>query len=187
MAGEFLSTEQVCLQDFVLPNFPSKKVLPKLGARVFHTECRYDMILGCDVLHVFGVVLDFDTDNIICDRISLPMREFPKANTVEVLLHDLLDCIMDNNGDSSLDNTYAININESKYDTADPVKIAESCTHLTEEQCKDLANLLTNFLKLFNNELKSFTDEKIHLDIDPTITPHRFLLMCLRNVVVQTG
>jgi len=134
------------------------------------------MILGCNFLHTFGVVLDFDTNNIICDGISLPMREFPtatdKANTIEVLLHNLLDHIMDNDGDSSLNNMYAININESKYDAADPVKIAESCTHLTKEQCKNLTNLPTKFLKLFNNELKSFTDEKIYLDIDPTVTPH---------------
>ena len=39
LAGTFASTEQVCLEDFSLPDFHPKWTLPKLKACVFHAEC----------------------------------------------------------------------------------------------------------------------------------------------------
>ena len=39
LAGEFSSSEQVCLQEFALQEFHAKRTLPKLKARVFHTDC----------------------------------------------------------------------------------------------------------------------------------------------------
>ena len=35
----FTSTEQVCLEDFRLPDFHPERTLPKLKARTFHAEC----------------------------------------------------------------------------------------------------------------------------------------------------
>ena len=39
LARTFASTEQVCLEDFSLPDFHPKRTLPKLKARVFHADC----------------------------------------------------------------------------------------------------------------------------------------------------
>ena len=177
LAGTFSSTEKVCLQDVSLPEFHSKRTLPKCSARVFHADCRYDIIVGRDVLRSFGILLDFKTDSIVTDSISLPMRLFPtktsEVSVVEQLIQDFVDrCIVDDE-DNSSEEQYVSTIKDSKYEAADPVKIADACKHLSMEQRLDLAELLAKFPILFNNELKVFTDEKIHLDIDPKVSPHR--------------
>ena len=41
------------------------------------------------------------------------------------------------------------------------------------EQQEDLFKHLSKFDVLFNNKLKTFTDKKIHLEVDPSVVPHR--------------
>ena len=60
----------------------------------------------------------------------------------------------------------------SKYDATDIETIVRRCTHLCPQQQDDLLDVLSRFPKLFNNELDVYPHEKIHLDIDPTISPH---------------
>ena len=188
LAGTFSSSEQVCLEDFSLPDFHPKRTLPKLKARVFHADCRYDMIIGRDVLRAFGIRLDFEDNCIACDGVSVPMREFPNdpdIPPIEHLLQDYLDRI-ENDGDSSPDDNFASEILDSSYEPADIRKIADSCTHLTPEQRDDLYKLLSKFDVLFNNKLKTFTDEKIHLDIDETVPPHRSRAYAVPHVHKRT-
>ena len=191
LAGSFSSSEQVTMNDLILPEFSSKRSFPTLKAQVFHAPCRYDMIVGRDVLRAFGVKLDFEEDCIVSRGVSRPMREFPNdlpkdVTAVDSLLQDFIDYTLDDEDDDCLDDDEASiasegsnedgfvqEILDSKYDAVDPRKIADSCTHLTQEQRDDLAKLFSKFTKLFNGELRAFTDEKIHLDIDPTVTPHR--------------
>ena len=179
LAGTFSSSEQVCIQDFLLPEFNTKRTLPKLDAKVFHADCRYDMIVGRDVLRAFGIKLDFEEDAIVSGDVSVPMREFPTATPtsepVDQLLNDFLDRLSEDDEDinPSSEEAYTKEILESKYDAADPKAIAESCKHLTPEQRDDLAKLLSKFDVLFNGELRAFTDEKIHLEVDPTVPPTR--------------
>ena len=180
LAGSFSSSEQLCVHDFVLPEFSSKQKLTKLKANVFNAECRYDMIVGRDVLRAFGIKLDFEDDCIVANDVSVPMRPFPKATPtmepVDQLLADYVDRLSDNDEDTSStsdDEAHATEILESKYDAMDPKKIAEGCKHLTPEQREDLAKLLSKFDVLFNGELRKFTDERIHLEVDPTVPPTR--------------
>ena len=77
LAGTLASTEQVCLEDFSLPDFHPKRTLPKLKACIFHADCRCDMIVGHDVLHAFGIQLDFEEGRLVCDGVSIPMHELP--------------------------------------------------------------------------------------------------------------
>ena len=60
----------------------------------------------------------------------------------------------------------------SKYDAMDIETIVHCCTHLCPQQQDDLLDVLSRFPKLFNNELNVYPHEKIHLDIDPTVSPH---------------
>lgn len=180
LAGDFTSKEQVCINDIVLPEFNSKQALHKLGAKVFDADCRYDMILGRDFLRAFGVKMDFEDNTIVVNDVSRSMRAFPKPKqeddellAVDVLLHEYLDEQEVNDEDSlSSDEAYA-DILESRYDGATPEEIAASCTHLTQSQRDDLAKLFSKFEKLFDGKLRKFTDEQIHLDVDPTVPPKR--------------
>ena len=187
LAGTFTSKEQVCLEDVVLPEHQAKQVLPKMNAKVFHAECRYDMIIGRDILRAFKIQLDFDGDNVIVDGISKPMRPFPESvdglRPVDVLLHDFLDRIdpVFNDEDDESSDGDEVNILEdgfadildSKYDKVTPEQIAAQCTHLTQDQRDDLVKLFSKFETLFDGNLRKFTDEQIHLDVDPTIPASR--------------
>ena len=52
------------------------------------------------------------------------------------------------------------------------MKIANLCTHLMKSQQDDLAKLFEKFETLFDGTLHKYTNEKIHLDINSTVTPH---------------
>ena len=61
----------------LLPEIHQDIVLPELQARVFTTPCQYDIILGCDALHHFQIILDFNNNIIESSTFSIPMRSFP--------------------------------------------------------------------------------------------------------------
>ena len=181
LAGTFSSKEQVCINDLILPEFNDKKSLYKLGAKIFDADCRYDMILGRDALRAFKAKFDFDDQVIVVDNVSRPMREYPRnlygddLLPTDILLQEYLDEQEFNDGEwfnDSPDDIFA-EMAESKYDGATPKEIADQCTHLTPEQRRDLEKLFAKFEKLFDGKLRAFTDEKVHLDIDPSIRPHR--------------
>ena len=50
LAGSFKSSEEIVLGDLGFPELHSKQSLPELKAMVFHAPCRYDVIIGRDVL-----------------------------------------------------------------------------------------------------------------------------------------
>ena len=179
LAGTFTSTEQVCINDVILPEYNSKRVLPKMPAKVFTADCRYDIIIGRDMLRAFGMKLDFELCEITCANITRAMREFPKSKDdllpVDILLQEYLDDMEDDDeddDDSTSDDLYA-EMMDSKYEGTTPAEVAQSCKHLTQEQRDDLEKLLSKFDKLFDGKLRKFTDEKIHLEVDPNVPSHR--------------
>ena len=178
LGGTFNSTEQVCIEELSFPEFFAKRKLPKLSARVFHADCRYDMIVGRDVLRAFGVLLDFEGDQMQCDGSTIPMRTFPTDTAssgnyaLDFLLNEYIDRA-ENDETPISDDLYADEILDSSYEAADPRKIADGCTHLPPDKREDLFKLFSKFPILFNGKLKKFTDEQIHLEVDPTVTPHR--------------
>ena len=90
LAETFTGREQVCPQEVVLPEHQPKQALHKTDAKVFHAECRCDVIVGRDVLRAFGIKLDFESDAVVVDGVSRPMRSFPEpaqdVNSVDILL-----------------------------------------------------------------------------------------------------
>ena len=65
-----------------------------------------------------------------------------------------------------------VEINQSKYETADVDKVVRSCTHLTQNQQNDLRGVLEKYPKLFDDTLGTYPDEKIHLDLKDDAVPH---------------
>ena len=63
-------------------------------------------------------------------------------------------------------------IKESKYESADIDKVVRGCSHLSQNQQNDLRNVLEQHPILFNNELKTYPDEQIHLDLKEGAIPH---------------
>ena len=61
----------------------------------------------------------------------------------------------------------------SAYGPADLRSVAQACTHLSLKQQNKLYEVLSQYRQLFDGILRVFPDKKIHLDVDPSVTPHR--------------
>lgn len=200
MAGTFTSDSIITLRDVVLPEFRRNMALPELQARIFHADCRYDIILGRDALRHFRLTLDFNNNTIICAGNSQPMRPFPSvplSELPELAEHLLLDHYEshllepprspndevfapaptsdnESSGSSSIeDDSFAVDILDSDYSKVDLSEYVRRCTHLSQTQQNSLFEVLNRHQTLFDGVLRVYTEETIHLDVDPTVPPKR--------------
>ena len=79
LAGPMSSNLSVTMERLVFPEFFKTRIVDKANARVFHTECRYDAIIGRDLLQELGMVLDFKHTKMTWDDCSVPMRSYPSS------------------------------------------------------------------------------------------------------------
>ena len=61
LAGTFTSNQEIQLEQVMLPEFFKTRKIDYVQAKIFTTPCRYDMILGRDLLNDLGIILDFKT------------------------------------------------------------------------------------------------------------------------------
>ena len=82
MAGNFQSNQQLSLSTISLPEL-SDLTLPNLNARMFNAKCRYDLILGRDILSHFGIDIDFKSQWISgTTGSSIHLRQFPSSTAL---------------------------------------------------------------------------------------------------------
>ena len=174
MAGEFSSNRQVTLTTTRLPELCRDIALPELHARVFTAPCRYDIILGRDALRHFKIIIDFKNNIIESSDASIPMRPFPlnfqnPAHLAAQLNSELLDPTQD----AFVLSTLSDSILAADYQAVDITTVVQNCTHLNPDQQNKLATVLNDFTDMFDGVLRHYPDEEIHLDIDPSVRPHR--------------
>ncbi len=63
---------------------------------------------------------------------------------------------------------------DTKYQAARPEQVAEQQQHLTAAQRDDIQRLVATYPKLFSNELRSYPNRKIHLELEPGAIPKHF-------------
>ena len=79
MAGNFQSNQQLSLSTVSLPKL-SDLTLPNLNARMFNAKCRYDLILGRDILSHFGIDINFKSQRISGPTgSSIHLHQFPSS------------------------------------------------------------------------------------------------------------
>jgi len=76
----------------------------------------------------------------------------------------------DDNGIDDID-TFVTEILDAKHDKVNPMEVAAKQEHLSPAQRRQLAELLRNYGKLFDGQLKVYPHRKIHLEVDPNATP----------------
>ena len=106
LAGTMKSNQEVSLDRIVFPEFFKTRVVDTIQARVFHAPCRYDCIIGRDLLTDIGMTLDFKNLKMSWDECHVPMREFsslikprkndgffkgPEPTVAEQLYYDALE------------------------------------------------------------------------------------------------
>ena len=74
---------------------------------MFHSECRYDVIIGRDVLNTLGIAMDFTKKEIMWDKAVVLMCSYTQIEKDDLpVAQQLLDEILDEDYDD--DNTAAI-------------------------------------------------------------------------------
>ena len=101
LAGSFPADESIILKNDLLPEFHRTRHLDNLQAKIFYQTCRYNMILGRDLMNDHGIVLNFDLKSMEWDKSIVAMREHPiNMSTTSFamnLLSDAIDGGLDNN------------------------------------------------------------------------------------------
>ena len=70
----FNNPEEVLIADCKCPEFGSRWI-PDITSDVFHARCRYDMIIGRDLLIPMGIIINFNNYTIQWIEHSIPMKE----------------------------------------------------------------------------------------------------------------
>ena len=94
LAGNFTANESIILKNVLLPEFHRTRRLDTLEAKIFDQTCRYDMILGCDLMNDLGIVLNFELKSMEWNKAIVAMREHPiNVSTTSFATNLLLDAI----------------------------------------------------------------------------------------------
>ncbi len=77
MAGTFTSNQALTCNNVSFPEFFRARSFESVGARIFFSECRYDVIFGRDLISQMGLILDFKDGYMEWDGQNVVMRAFP--------------------------------------------------------------------------------------------------------------
>ena len=80
-AGLFSATGQVFLDQIILPEFDKTKRISGNSAYVFNSPCKYDMIVGRDILNKIGLTLCFAEKTMWWIDYTVPMKTDDFLNT----------------------------------------------------------------------------------------------------------
>ena len=182
LASSFTADESIILKNVLLPEFHHTRRLDTLQAKIFDQTCRYDMILGRDLMNDLGIFMNFDSKSMEWDKSIVAMREHPiNTSTNSVATNLLLDAI-DQPSDlhyqannANTDGYKSKTISTSLYEPANLQDIMDKCNYLLPQQHQQLYSMLQKFHKLFDGQLKTFKGPPVHLQLikNPKPVRHR--------------
>ena len=76
LSGTLSSSRCVKLSHIALPEFHRQRFIDEASAMVFDATCRYDVIVGRDLLTRIGMSLDFGSKEMIWENVSVAMRPY---------------------------------------------------------------------------------------------------------------
>ena len=206
LASSFTADESIILKNVLLPEFHHTHRLDTLQAKIFDQTCRYDMILGRDLMNDLGIFMNFDSKSMEWDKSIVAMREHPiNTSTNSVTTNRLLDAIDD--GLDNIDGTFVLDqpsdlhyqannantdgyksktISTSLYEPANLQDIMDKCNYLLPQQRQQFYSMLQKFHKLFDGQLKTFKGPPVHLQLieNPTPIRHRPYSVPTSNLTV---
>ena len=193
LASNFTANESIILKNVLLPEFHRTRRLDTLQAKIFNQMCRYDMILGQDLMNDLCIALNFELKSMEWDKAIVAMREHPmNASTTSFATNLLLDAI--DGGLDTNDSTFVLDqpsnlhyqannanpdgyksktISTFLYEPANLQDIVDKCNYLLPRQCQQLYQMLQKFHKLFDGQLKTFKGPPVHLQLIENPKPVR--------------
>ena len=76
LAGKMTSNRTVKLEHINFPEFFKTRVIDEFECRVFEADCRYDAIIGRDLMAQIGMILDFKDQKVTWDGVSVDMKKW---------------------------------------------------------------------------------------------------------------
>ena len=138
--GVFSTNSTITLDSVKFPEF-GNHCIPRITADMFDSlTCQYDVILGCDILKLMGVLIDFQTHTINWMGRTVPMKSRKEIshNAVDQCLDSYYNHL-DDEADEDFDllaELYAddIVIMDRKYQAVSPEEVVQQLHHLTKAQ-----------------------------------------------------
>jgi len=164
LAGKLKANEAVKLSDIVLQELDPHRTIECVTFQVFDAPCRYDAIIGRNVLTKLGIILDFKNKTIEWDEkltsmVMVPLPPQLQCND-DAFRSDTIGKVDDSGYHSKT-------IRESNYGKVDVGEVVNACSHLSSSQKRDLKRVLQKFETLFDGVLKVYPDEKISFGFGP--------------------
>ena len=133
-------------------------------------KCRYDMIIGRDLLEALGMDFLFSKGIMTWDNAEVPMKPHDSFNNENIdayenevlLMHD-----PDTTESERIQQTL-----DAKYSPADLAKEVEKCTELALDQREMLLTRLKTFEHLFDGTLGTWKTDPIKIELKPEAKPY---------------
>ena len=171
-AGSF-NTNSKCKISFVLPEFHENR---DITANVYvdnssNEDCKYDMIIGRDLLSALGIDLVFSEGVMLWDNAIVPMRA---TSWLSIHNIDLYEAHIHHMNDPLTSEAARIqSILDIKYAPADIAETISSCANLDPEEKTALKNLLNKYEDLFDGTLGKWKTAPVDIELkDPTAKPY---------------
>jgi len=156
----------------LLPEFSQSKIFDcEADVKIVKDgEVTYDLIVGIETMAHWNAVLDFGKQEMTIDEQTISMRHPDSLSKKRNLLNTYRQATEPH---STKEETERVTrILDAKYDKADLPKIVEdNCSHLTDDQQRDLLALLEKHTPMFAGKLGQWKDEYVHFDLKEGETP----------------
>jgi len=152
-AAGIVQTKHKAQIRFTLPEFYENTII-KHNAHVLTSDMSYDMIIGRDLLKLLGIHLDFTNDEIRWGDANIPMKS-PDCT--------IQDFFIAEPESTSAEFKRIKQILDAKYEKADLKEVVANCKHLSEQEQKQLLQLLQKYSDLFDRTLGNWNGDEHHI------------------------
>lgn len=160
--GVYTTNRIVAIQEIKFPEF-GRRSIPDITADVFNSPtCRYDVILGRDILSTMGLRFDFEEKTTRWLNHAIPMRNPVTLHSAQQEENELL-------ADIELLGEQVIK--DRKYEAITADEVVAQQHHLTIENKKQLRTVLARYSKVFDGQLGCHPTAEVNIELKPGSHP----------------
>ena len=175
--GTFSTNSEVHLHQVKFPEF-GNHCIDNIKADIFDSpSCRYDLIIGRDILKIMGIKIDFKGHVLTWMGRDLPMKSSSdfsptKVDEVEQYFNHLRETEEDEDFDIFAE-LYAddVLIKDRKYQAVSPEEVVRQLDHLTVDQRQKLKTTFEKYKRVFDGTLGKHPTAKIDIELIPGAKP----------------
>jgi hypothetical protein len=166
----------VMMRNLRLPELDKNRNIEQHKALIFEADtCKYDVILGADLLTKTGIDVKYSTNTIEWFKNELPLRDphlFKDEDFASMAKIIEIQQEVEFFGIDWYDPTcYAIEILDVKYERVQIDDVVNQLEHRNIKQKADIKQVLSEFTKIFDATLGVYPHQKFHIELEPNAKP----------------